>query len=81
MGSAGIECFESCLLLRKMRNSSKNKNVGNEDKNQVKTQNCKGHKKPIRFVNVGIFRSQLDHSHVLTVGMGNNHRLENLQSF
>ena len=26
MGSAGIECFESCLLLRKMRNSSKNKN-------------------------------------------------------
>ena len=27
MGSAGIECFESCLLLRKMRNSSTNKNV------------------------------------------------------
>lgn len=37
MGSTCIECFESCLLLGKTKNSLKNQNVGNKDKDHIKT--------------------------------------------
>lgn len=37
MGSTSVECSESCLLLRETKNSLKNQNVGDEDKDHVKT--------------------------------------------
>ena len=76
-----VERFKPCLLLVQMKNSLENKDIGNEDENHVKSQNCETYEKTTCFIDMGVLCSQLDHSHVLTVRVGNYNGLEKVQSF
>ncbi|KAG5199774.1 hypothetical protein JEQ12_006253 [Ovis aries] len=61
-----------------MKNSLENKGIGNEDENHIKSQNCKTYEKTTCVIDTDVFCSQLDHSHVLTVGVGNYSGMEKI---
>ncbi|KAI4537514.1 hypothetical protein MG293_012377 [Ovis ammon polii] len=64
----------------KTKNSLENKGIGNEDENHIKSQNCKTYEKTTCVIDTDVFCSQLDHSHVLTVGVGNYSGMEKLST-
>lgn len=72
-----LNAFKPCSPFQTKKQPGKNNDIGNEDENHVKSQNCETYEKTFTcFIDMSVLCSQLGHSHVITVRVGNYNGLE-----
>ena len=72
MSNAGIEGFESSLLLGQLEDGDEDSHIGEGNEDYVKPQDGKGNKEATYLVDPDILSCQFHNGHVFTVRVGNN---------